>query len=133
MNNRFIVAGVVAVLLLSSELGNAGAAGPYDGEWKGTATAVDNRCQRAGLSFTVEGQIVLGQARFGDDTSNINGSVDGSGAVGATIGFHFLRGQFDGDGFEGHFKMLDCQWEALLRRTTPAERNRSASDGPRGQ
>jgi hypothetical protein len=33
------------------------------------------------------------------DKSNINGTVDESGAMGATIGFQFLRGQFSGDDF----------------------------------
>jgi hypothetical protein len=116
MNNRLVIA-TVAFLLLLLQFNNADAAGPYDGEWKGTATPTSDRCKPAAVNFTVEGQVVLGQAKFDGDTSNISGTVTESGAMGATIGFQFLRGQFRGDEFEGTFKSADCQWEAFLRRT----------------
>jgi len=122
MNNRFVVS-IVAFLLLLAQFDNADAAGPYDGEWKGTATSTGGRCKRASVDLTVQGQIVLGQAKFDGDASNINGSVNESGAMAATIGFQFLRGQFGRDEFQGTFKILDCQWEALLRRTPVGNRN----------
>jgi hypothetical protein len=128
MNNPFIVA-TVAFLLLLSQFSHADAAGPYDGEWKGPAKSTGGRCKRAIVSLTVEGQIVLGQAKFDDDTSNINGTAAESGAVVATIGFQLLTGRFTGDEFEGAFKILDCQWEAILRRTTVGDRNHAASSG----
>jgi len=137
MNHRFIVA-TVAFLLLLSQFPNANAAGPYDGEWRGTATSIGGRCKRASVDFTVEGQVVLGQAKFDGDASNINGTVNASGAIGATIGFQLLRGQFSGDEFQGTFKILDCQWEARLRRTTVGRRNvedrsQTASSGLKGR
>jgi hypothetical protein len=118
----FIVA-TVAFLLLLLQFNSADAAGPYDGEWKGTATSTGGRCKRASVDFTVAGQTVLGQAKFDGDASSINGTVNESGAMGATIGFQVLKGQFSGDAFQGTFKILDCQWETLLRRTTVGNRN----------
>jgi hypothetical protein len=132
MNNPFIVA-TVAFLLLLSQFSHAGAAGPYDGKWNGTATSTGERCNRAVVNLTVEGQVMLGQAKFDGDMSNINGTVAESGAVGATIGFQLLRGQFTGDEFEGTFKILDCQWEAHLSRTTVGDRNHAASSGLKGR
>src|SRR6266436_1240098 len=69
------------------------------------------------VKLTVEGQVVSGQARFERDAPNINGTVDEDGALGATIGFQPLRGQFIQDQFEGTFKSFDCEWKALLKRT----------------
>jgi hypothetical protein len=137
MNNRFM-ATTVAFLLLLPYCEGADAAGPYDGEWKGTATSTGGRCKRASVDFTVQGHIVMGQAKFDGDASNINGTVDQSGAMGATIGFQLLRGQFGGDEFQGTFKASDCQWEALLRRTIVGNRNvedrsQTASSGLKGR
>jgi hypothetical protein len=115
MNGPLIVA-TVAFLLLMPQLNSADAAGPYDGEWTGPATSTGERCGRAIVKLTVEGQIVLGRATFDRDTPNINGTVDEHGAVGATIGFQPLRGQFTGDEFDGTFRSFDCEWKALLRR-----------------
>src|SRR5215470_13804320 len=126
MNNQLSVA-TAAFLLLLLQFNNANAAGPgpYDGEWKGTATSTGDRCKRAAINFTVEGQIVLGQAKFDSDTSNISGTVTAGGAMGATIGFQFLSGRFSGDEFEGTFKSADCQWETQLKRTSVGDRNRA--------
>jgi hypothetical protein len=135
MNNRFIGT-AVAFLLLLLQFDNANAAGPYDGEWKGTATSIGGRCKRASVDLTVQGHVVLGQAKFDVDASNINGTVNESGAVGATVGFQSLRGQFGTDEFQGTFKILDCQWEAILRRTTVGNRNvedRSHTSGLKGR
>jgi hypothetical protein len=107
-----------AVLLLFLALFNrVGAAGPYDGEWTGTATSTNARCKRAVITFTVKGRDVSGQASFERDAHMINGTVVADGAVGATIGFQPLWGQITGDEFEGTFKSLDCEWKALLKRT----------------
>lgn len=132
MNNGFIVATVALLLLLQLHSANAAGTGPYDGEWRGTARSTAGRCRGgAVINLTVEGQVVLGQAKFDDDTSNINGAVDQSGAVGATVGFDFLKGQFSGDEFEGSFKYSNCQWEAQLRRMTVGDRNRATTSGMR--
>src|SRR5258708_38171992 len=115
MKGRVIVT-TAAFLLLLPQFNNADAAGPYDGEWAGTATSSGERCKPAVVKLTVEGQVVLGQARFERDAPNIRGTVRDDGAFGATIGFQPLWGQFIGDEFEGTFKMFDCEWKALLRR-----------------
>jgi len=115
--NRPLIVATAAFLVLLPHFNNADAAGPYDGEWTGTATATRQRCKQAVVTLTVEGQVVLGQARFERDAPNINGTVGEDGVVGATIGFQPLRGQFIRDKFEGTFKSFDCKWKALLRRT----------------
>jgi hypothetical protein len=127
MTNRFIIAILAFLLLL--QFNDAGTAGPYDGEWQGTATSAGERCRRANLNLTVDGRVVLGQAKFDGDTSSISGSVNERGVVGATIGFQFLRGQFNGDEFEGTFRYADCQWDTVLRRTSTGDLNRAASSG----
>jgi len=116
MNGPLIVA-TAAFLLLLPRFNNASAAGPYDGEWTGTATSTGERCKPAIVKLTVEGRVVLGQARFERDASNVNGTVDEDGGFGGTIGFQPLRGQFMRDEFEGTFKIFNCEWKALLRRT----------------
>jgi hypothetical protein len=116
MNGPLIVA-LAAFLLLLPQFNNADAAGPYDGEWTGTATSTGERCKPAVVRLTVEGQVVLGQTRFERDAPNINGTVGEDGVFGATIGFQPFRGQFGRDAFEGTFKSFDCEWKAVLRRT----------------
>ena len=128
MNNRYIVAAVAFLLLLFPlNHGDAASPGPYDGEWNGQATSAGGRCKRAVVNLTVEGHVVLGQAKFDADTPSINGTVNESGAVGATIGFQFLNGKFSGDEFEGTFSFSDCQWETVLRRASGPDRNHASS------
>jgi hypothetical protein len=121
MSVWFIVTTFAFLLLVPPFSVNA--AGPYDGAWKGTARSTGGRCKRASVDMTVDGHVVLGQAKIGDDTSSINGNVNESGALGATIGFQFLKGQFNGDEFTGTFQSSDCQWEAILKRTGIGNRN----------
>jgi hypothetical protein len=109
--------GTAAFLLLVPQFNNANAGGPYDGEWTGTARSIGGQCRRAVVNLTVNGQVVLGQARFERDAPNINGTVDEQGVVGGTIGFQPLKGQFRRDQFEGTFKTFDCEWKAVLGRT----------------
>jgi len=92
MNGLLIVA-TAAFLLLMPQFNDADAAGPYDSEWTGTATSIDERCKRAVFTLIVEGQVVLGHARFEGDAPNVNGTVDENGALGATIGFQPFRGR----------------------------------------
>jgi hypothetical protein len=116
MNGPRIVA-TAAFLLFLPQFNNADAAGLYDGEWTGTATSTGERCKRAVVKLTVEGQIVLGQATFERDAPHINGTVAEDGTFGATIGFQPFRGRFTRNEFEGTFKSFDCEWKAFLRRT----------------
>jgi hypothetical protein len=115
MNCPLIVA-TVAFLLLLPEFNNVDAAGPYDGDWTGTATSISERCKRAVVKFTVEGRNVSGRARFERGAPKINGTVGADGSVVATVGFLPLWGQFTGDGFEGTLKSFDCEWKAILKR-----------------
>jgi hypothetical protein len=110
MNDRFVA--TVAFLLFLPQVNNAKATGLYDGESKGTATLFGGHCKRASVDFTVKGQVVLGQAKFDGDTFGINGTVTESGAMGATTGFQFLRGQFNADDFQGTFRALSVRLES---------------------
>jgi len=111
------VASVASLLLLSPSGGAR--AGPYDGQWDGSATATTGQCKPAPITLTVVGATVVGQAKFGLDTRDIRGTVAADGAFGATIGFQHLTGTFISETFEGSFKSYDCTWKMLLRRTKP--------------
>src|SRR5258707_2129013 len=116
MNSAHIVA-TAAFLLLLSQFNNADAAGPYDGEWTGTAMSSGERCKPAVVRLTIEGRVVLGQSKFERDAPNINGTVDEDGTFGGMIGFQPIRGQFMLDEVQWTFQSFDCEWKALLRRT----------------
>jgi hypothetical protein len=115
---RVLVASVVPILLLA-QLTNgfaAGRAGPFDGQWTGSATPTVQQCKSAKVTVTVEGTTAIGQAQFANDAPNINGTVREDGTFGATIGWQPLTGKFGADGFEGMFKNGDCEWKIRLLR-----------------
>jgi hypothetical protein len=80
--NGLLIVFAAALMLLLPQFNNADAAGPYEGEWTGTATSTGERCKQAVVKLTVEGQVVLGQARFERDVPNINGTVDEDARLG---------------------------------------------------
>jgi hypothetical protein len=115
---RLLFVASTACILFSSQVGDCYAApGPYDGEWTGSATSTGGRCRSGTVKLTVAGKVVTGQATFGPDAPNINGTVREDGSFGATIGFQPLTGKFTRDAFEGTFKNSDCAWRILLKRT----------------
>jgi hypothetical protein len=114
---RQLVASVLSVLLGQFSDGFAtNGAGPFDGQWTGSATSTVERCQSAKVTMTVQGSAVTGQAEFTNDTPNIMGSVRGDGTFGATIGWQPITGRFSADGFEGMFKNGGCEWKLHLQR-----------------
>jgi hypothetical protein len=113
---RPLVASVAQILLLM-RFGDAWAAGPFDGEWTGSATSAAGRCKPAIVTLTVQDGTVTGQARLEIDAPSINGTVREDGTFGATIGWQSLTGKFIEDGFEGTFKSTGCVWKMLLKRT----------------
>src|SRR5262245_60401749 len=105
-------------LLFLSQVGNAYAAGPYDGEWNGSATAaVVGQCKPANVALIVLDDLAWGKATFDLDARNINGRVRPEGTFGGTIGFQHLTGKFVADKFEGTFRSFDCTWNLVLRRS----------------
>ena len=110
---RRLAAAATCVLLLSQV---SFAAGPFDGQWNGTATPNRGRCKVANVTVTVAGKVVSGEMRLEGGTSEIRGTVWEDGSFGATIGFHHLTGQFRRDAFEGEFDTPDCKWKMQLRR-----------------
>jgi hypothetical protein len=114
---RLVSIASIAHIVFLSQFSDACAAGPYDGEWTGSATATsDGRCKPANVTLTVLGRIVTGQSKFERDSANIYGTVREDGTFGATIGFRPLAGKFIQDEFEGTFKSDGCAWKMLLRR-----------------
>jgi hypothetical protein len=109
---------VVLMLLFAqfSEGFAVGGAGPFDGQWTGSATSTDERCKSAKVTVTVKGTTVIGHAEFANDASSIMGSVRGDGTFGATIGRQRVTGRFTANGFEGTFKNGDCEWKMHLQR-----------------
>jgi hypothetical protein len=119
---RLLLVATIVSLLFAVQFGNAYAAGPYEGEWKGTARATkEDRCKPADVALTVLGDQATGQAKFDLDTRSILGTVRQDGTLGATIGFQHLTGKFAEDRFEGTFRSFDCAWNMILRRS-PAPR-----------
>jgi hypothetical protein len=112
---RLLVITAACALLLLSQFTSSHAAGPYDGQWAGTATPNRGRCRPASVTLTVAGKVVTGEARLDRDT-DIRGTVWEDGSFGATIGFQQLTGQFNRDTFEGAFETPDCTWKMLLKR-----------------
>src|SRR3981189_932840 len=104
--------------MLSLQIGDACAAGPYDGEWKGSATGRGGRCKPAIMLLTVEGKVVTGQARFDGDVANISGTVLEDGGVGATIGFRHLTGSFPNDMFEGFWRVSVAHGKSFSKSRT---------------
>ena len=111
---RLLVVTAACALLLS-QFASSYAAGPYDGEWTGTATPNRGRCRPAPVTLTVAGKVVTGEVRL-DRETEIRGTVWEDGSFGATIGFNQLTGQFKRDAFEGAFETPDCTWKMLLKR-----------------
>jgi hypothetical protein len=111
---RLLVVTAACALLLS-QFTSSYAAGPYDGEWTGTATPNRGRCRPVPVTLTVAGKVVTGEVRL-DRETEIRGTVWEDGSFGATIGFNQLTGQFNRNAFEGAFETADCTWKMLLKR-----------------
>jgi hypothetical protein len=117
---RLLFVAVIISWMLSSQIGDAHAAGPYDGEWEGSATATTGRCKPAVVTLTVLGKDVTGRAKFEREAQNIHGTVWADGTFGATIGFQHLTGKFIEDKFEGTFAGFGCAaWKMILRIKKP--------------
>jgi hypothetical protein len=115
MRHLFHIA--LAIHLVSSlQLGEARAAGPYDGKWVSSATSNVGRCKPANVALSVQGKEVTGEARFEVDTPKINGSVSSDGAFGATIGWQPLTGSSARIGSKERSRMVTaygkCSWNA---------------------
>jgi hypothetical protein len=118
---RLLFIASIANLLFLSQFDDAYAAGPIDGEWHGSATVSKNgRCTPGNVELTVLGNQATGQARFGPDARNINGTVRPDGTFGGTIGFQHLTGKFIEDKFEGTLQSFACAWTVILKRGRPA-------------
>ena len=110
---RLLFLASVASWMLSPQIGDA--AGTYDGEWNGSATATIGPCKPALVMLTILGKVVTGRATFERETRNIHGTVLEDGTFGATIGFQHLTGNFIEDRFEGTFNSFGCAWKVILK------------------
>ena len=64
--SRPLIVATATFLLLLLQFNNADAAGPYDGEWTGTATSTGDRCKQAVVRLTVEGRFVFFDCEWKD-------------------------------------------------------------------
>jgi len=117
MKRLLSVASVAPMLLLS--FSNSHTAGPFDGEWSGSATATIGRCKPAIVTLTILGKVVTGRATFDGGAQDIHGTVWEDGTFGATIGFQHLTGNFIEDMFEGTFNGFGCAWKMSLKTRKP--------------
>jgi hypothetical protein len=116
---RILFVASVTFWMLSPQLGDACAAGPYDGEWSGSATATTGPCKPAPVTLTILGKVVTGRATFEREAKDIHGTVWEDGTFGATIGFQHLTGNFIEDRFEGTFNSFGCAWKMILKVKKP--------------
>ena len=117
MKRLLSVASIAHVLFLSFR--GAYAAGPFDGEWNGSAMATTGQCKPAIVMLTVLGKAVTGRATFERGAQEIYGTVWEDGTFGATIGFKHLTGNFIQDMFEGTFSGFGCAWKVSLKTKKP--------------
>jgi len=117
MKRLLSVASVAPMLLLS--FSNSYTAGPFDGEWNGSATTTTGRCKPAIVTLTILGKVVTGRATFDGGAQDIHGTVWEDGTFGATIGFQHLTGNFIEDMFEGTFNGFGCAWKMSLKTKKP--------------
>lgn len=110
---RLLFLASVASWMLSPQIGDA--AGTYDGEWNGSATATIGPCKPALVMLTILGKVVTGRATFEREARNIHGTVLEDGTFGATIGFQHLTGNFIEYRFEGTFNSFGCAWKVILK------------------
>ena len=114
---------IVSIAPLLAWVAHASAgAGPYDGDWNGSAVSNVRQCRPASVTLKVRGRDVTGEAKFEQNVPSmsespaINGTVFEDGHFGGTIGFTRVAGQFTANGFEGTFKSSDCTWSIDLKR-----------------
>ena len=113
---RLLFLASVASWMLSPQIGDA--AGTYDGEWNGSATATSGPCKPALVMLTILGKVVTGGATFEREAKEIRGTIGEDGTFGGTIGWQPIRGRFIQDEFEGTFNSFECSWKMALKRTT---------------
>jgi hypothetical protein len=105
--------------MLLLQIGDAYVAGPFDGEWNGSATPMTGQCKPAIVTPTILGKVVTGRATFERGAQDIHGTVWENGTFGATIGFQHLTGNFIEDMFEGTFNGFGCAWKVSLKIKRP--------------
>jgi hypothetical protein len=113
---RLLSVASVAHMLFLSFSGEPYAAGPFEGEWNGSAMATAGPCKPAIVTVIVLGKTVTGRATFERSAQEIYGTVWEDGTFGATIGFQHLTGKFIHDVFEGTFSGFGCVWKMSLKK-----------------
>ena len=121
MNRRSGIALAVIAVLLTAV---AQAAGPFDGNWKGTGGADGVGCHDQDFTMTVTNGSVTGvlARQRTSNTYPIEGTVGADGGfAGAIVGQSGklpLRGRFTGNGFTGGYKYKDCDYHITLQKAS---------------
>jgi len=104
----------LAATLLSFNAAHA--AGPYDGEWKGTAVTRPP-CNMGEIALSVADNKVSGEARFPRGTPHIAGVVADDGKFDGSVGHWRFTGIFKDDAFSGSFSTVGrCDMTVTLTR-----------------
>ncbi len=111
--------GILLVVLVCLESGLARAAGPFDGQWKGTGFASKCRTPNAYAIDIVDNK-VTGGSKVGIYQFPITGEVAKDGTFtsqAAPAGGSPLTGKFENDTFKGEQEGATCgHWDITLER-----------------
>lgn len=113
---------LVAFLVLA--VGAARAAGPFDGDWKGSGSADGIGCHDNDFTLTVTNGTVTGvlARQRTSNTFPIQGTVAADGAFAGRIigetGTLPMRGKFTGTSFAGGFHFKDCDYHITMQKAS---------------
>jgi len=84
-------------------VGDAMAAGPYDGQWNASVSFVQRRCTSGDFPVTVADNKVTGTFKGVYGTYQLSGTIAADGTFSGTYGKGPLTGKFSGGKFNGTF------------------------------
>jgi hypothetical protein len=108
---RIVIAAALAVAL---PLGLANAAGPFDGQYTGGASAVGRTCPiLTGTVSVVDGKLAgkFSESRY---TFNMTGTVAPDGTMTGKWAAYPMTGKFTGGHFEGTYVSKECGSERRI-------------------
>jgi len=99
----------IAIALLLGVVGSTQvlAAGPYDGTWQGSSSAMRGYCQ-GNFTLTIVNNKVSGTRTASQVTNKIVGTVAPDGTFTGTLSNIPMTGKFDQNSFSGSFMYQPC-------------------------
>ena len=87
------------------------AAGPFDGNWKGSVPATGSRgasCPEGTLTATITDGKLTGIHQASKYTFNFKGTVQSDGTFQGSMSSYPLTGKFTGNDFTGNYQSKEC-------------------------